>query len=99
MQLAKCHGGFRKDVIARSNGQLRAMRQHLQDEGFAGFKVVQLLVLPDHVPASTPVGFPPERIVDAKDAPAALFGEPLCGVSRSRRTHRQALPSGHPLTN
>lgn len=68
-QLAKRYGGFRKDVIAQSNGQLKAMRQRLQDEGFAGFRVAQLLVLPDHTLASTPVGFPRERIVDAKDAP------------------------------
>lgn len=68
-QLAKRYGGFRKDVIAQSNGQLKAMRQRLQDEGFAGFKVAQLLVLPDHTLVSTPVGFPRERIVDAKDAP------------------------------
>ena len=68
-QLSKRYGGFRKDVIAQASGQLKAMRQRLQNEGFAGFKVAQLLVLPDHTLASTPIGFPRERIVDARDMP------------------------------
>lgn len=69
LPLAKRYGGFYKDVVAQSNGQLRAMRQRLHDEGFAGFKVAHLLVLPDHRLVSTPIGFPRERIVDAHEAP------------------------------
>lgn len=68
-QLSKRYGGFRKDVIAQAGGQLKAMRQRLHSEGFAGFKVAQLIVLPDHTLTSTPIGFPRERIVDARDAP------------------------------
>ena len=69
MQLAKRYGGFAKDVIAQSGGQLRGMRQRLHDVGFDGFKVAHLLVLPDHTLVAAPVGLPRERIVDASDAP------------------------------
>ena len=65
----------------------KAMRQRLQDEGFAGFKVAQLLVLPGHTLASTPVGFPRERIVDAKDAPE-LCHRVLRVIKRGRQNAR-----------
>ena len=66
-QLLKRYTGKDKDVIGQSNGQLKAMRQALQREGFEGFKVAHLLVLPDHIIKSATLSIPRERIVDAKE--------------------------------
>ena len=63
--LSKRYGNHSKDVIAQSNGQLKAMRQRLHNEGFEGFKVAQLVVLPGHTLKTAPAGLPRERIVDA----------------------------------
>jgi hypothetical protein len=68
-RLAKRYGAHHKDVIAQSNGQLKAMRQRLQNEGFDGFRVAHLIVLPDHTVTIAPLGFPRERIIDSKEVP------------------------------
>ena len=66
-KLLKRYGGFRKDVAAQSSSQLSAMRQRLHGEGFAGYAVAHLLVLPDHTLAGGAIAIPRERIVDAGD--------------------------------
>ncbi len=46
--------------------EVKAMRQRLQNEGFDGYKVAHLIVLPDHTLIVAPLSFPRERIVDAR---------------------------------
>ena len=66
-RLAKQYGSHSKDVIAQSGGQLRAMRQRLHNEGFDGFKVAHLIVLPNHQIKTASLNFPRERIVDSTE--------------------------------
>lgn len=68
-RLTKSYGDLRKDVEMQCRTQQKSMRQRLTDEGFAGFGVAQLLVLPGHTLVTTPVGLPRERIVDAPHMP------------------------------
>ena len=68
-KLIKRYDNHRKEVFGQLNGQLKAMRQGLQREGFEGFKVAHLLVLPDHLLKSASFSIPRERILDSMDVP------------------------------
>jgi len=90
-QLAKHYRDKNKDVIAQSNGQLRAMRKRLHNEGFQGFRVAHLIVLPDHTLTMAPVDFPRERIIDAKEAPE-LCHRILEVIHQGQGDNTQAAP-------
>jgi UvrD-like helicase C-terminal domain/Nuclease-related domain/AAA domain len=68
-QLLKRYGGIDKNAIGQSGGQIKAMRHSLKREGFEGFKVAHLLVLPDHQIKTASLNLPRDRIVDAKELP------------------------------